>query len=149
MNRKFARIAFLFSSLFLFFSFSYAENTPAPAVKHHGIYLTQYSLENTAFLNNLIKHAKASGIDTFVVDLELIDKKYAQNIALLKENNINYVARIIMFPGGGTLEQINTPAIWQKKYRLVEQAIAWGASLNYVPISIFIPQNVTLWLWYN
>jgi hypothetical protein len=145
---KCARIALLFSSLFLFTSVASAtaqqadtDATPAPAVSstpaklHRGIYVTQYSLENTPFLNNLIKHSNAAGIDTFVVDLEKIDKKYEQNIALLKENHINYVARIIMFPGGGTPAQINNPEVWQKKYTLVKQAIAWGASqiqLDYI-----------------
>jgi hypothetical protein len=100
-----------------------------------GIYLTQYSLENTAFLNNLIKNAKAAGIDTFVVDLELISKRYKNNIALLKENNINWVARVIMFPGGGTKQQVENPAYWQRKYSLVKQAVDWGASaiqLDYI-----------------
>jgi hypothetical protein len=149
MIRKCARIALLFSSLFLFSSIASAaapqpdENAaPAttaapstPAKMHRGIYVTQYSLENTPFFNNLIKHSKAAGIDTFVVDLEKVDKKYEQNIALLKENNINYVARIIMFPGGGTPAQINDPSVWQRKYKLVQQAIAWGASqiqLDYI-----------------
>jgi hypothetical protein len=151
MIKTYARIAILF--LFTLFTISsYAATaaeepipsnttavvTPQPAgphKTHKGIYVTQYSLENTPFINNLIHHAKMAGVDTFVVDLEIINKKYAQNIALLKENNINYVARIIMFPGGGTPAQINDPNVWQRKYPLVKQAIAWGASqiqLDYI-----------------
>ena len=83
-----------------------------------GIYVTQYNLENTAFLNHLIKHAKSSGIDTFVVDLELPSTRYKNNIALLKANHINYIARIIMFPDGGKADQIKNPAYWQRKYKL-------------------------------
>lgn len=100
-----------------------------------GIYVTQSSLENTTFLNHLIKRAKAAGIDTFVIDLEKPSKRYKDNIALVKDNNIKYVARIIMFPGGGTAEQIKNPAIWQKKYVLVKQAVEWGANqiqLDYI-----------------
>ncbi|OGT37573.1 MAG: hypothetical protein A3F12_02265 [Gammaproteobacteria bacterium RIFCSPHIGHO2_12_FULL_38_14] len=100
-----------------------------------GIYLTQYTLENTAFLKYLIKHAKAAGITTFVVDIEKPGKRYQQNIALLKANQIKYVARIVMFPDGGTAHQITSPEIWQKKYRLVEAAINFGASeiqLDYI-----------------
>lgn len=100
-----------------------------------GIYLTQYTLENTVFVNHLISRAKAAGINTFVIDLEKPSKKYEKNIQLLKENNIRYVARIIMFPGGGTPEQIKNPAVWQKKYVLVKQAVNWGAKeiqLDYI-----------------
>lgn len=127
MHKTFLRMALFLSSLFYFGLVS------AGDIK--GIYLTQYSLENTAFLNNLIKNAKEAGIDTFVVDYELPSKRYAANIALLKENNIKYVARIVMFPDGGTREAIETPAIWQKKYTLVKQAVDMGASeiqLDYI-----------------
>lgn len=121
------------------------ENTPAkkviakiPPGGVKGIYVTQWNFENTAFLNHLIKRAKAAGIDTFVVDLELVSKKYKANVALLKENNIKYVARIIMFPGGGTAEQIHNPTYWQRKYPLMQQAVNWGAQeiqLDYIRYS--------------
>jgi len=110
-------------------------STTASAKFVRGIYVTQGSLENTAFLNKLIKNAKAAGIDTFVVDLERPSKRYRDNIALLKENNIKYIARIVMFPHGGTREQVKNPEIWQKKYVLVRQAVVWGASeiqLDYI-----------------
>lgn len=100
-----------------------------------GIYVTQYIFENTAYLNYLVKNAKAAGIDTFVVDLEKPSKRYQENLDLLKENNIRYVARIIMFPGGGTAAQIENPDVWQKKYALVKQAVDWGAKeiqLDYI-----------------
>lgn len=147
MRNRYVTLALLFwSTLILtaFTSFSNAEEAQTPQVPKatsapvKGIYLTQYALENTAFLHYLIKHAKASGIDTFVVDLELPSKRYQQNIQLLKANNIQYVARIIMFPDGGKPEAINNPAIWQKKYKLVKQAIAWGANqiqLDYIRFS--------------
>lgn len=137
MNTNYFRMALLFWSLLLFpFVTSAAEPPHASPIK--GIYVSQENLENTAFFKYLIKHAKAAGIDTFVVDLELISKRYAQNIALLKENNIRYVARIIMFPNGGTPAVIKNPEKWQKKYTLVKQAVAWGASqiqLDYIRYS--------------
>jgi hypothetical protein len=106
---------------------------PQPHAK--GIYITQWNLENTSYLRYLIKRAKAAGINTFIVDLEKPSKRYKDNIALVKENNIHYVARIVMFPDGGTPEQVRNPAIWQKKYALVKQAIDWGADqiqLDYI-----------------
>lgn len=135
MLKKYLGMAVLFFfSLTLTITNAFAANSAG--VK--GIYVTQTTLENTNLINYLIKHAKAAGIDTFVVDLELPSKRYRENIALLKENNIKYVARIIMFPDGGTPTQIKTPEIWQKKYRLVKQAVDWGASeiqLDYIRYS--------------
>ncbi len=114
-----------------------AEKSSSPPNYLHikGIYVTQYNFENTSFLNYLIKHAKAAGVDTFVVDMELPSKRYKENVALLKDNNIKYVARIIMFPGGATPDLVNDPAKWQKKYTLVQQAVSWGANqiqLDYI-----------------
>lgn len=111
--------------------------TPKTAEVAHvkGIYLTQWTLENTATLNYLIKNAKRVGIDTFIVDYEMPSKRYRENIALLKQNGINYIARITMFPDGGTPQQITTPEIWQAKYALVKQAIDLGANkiqLDYI-----------------
>lgn len=100
-----------------------------------GIYVTQYNLENTEYINYLIKNAKNTGINTFVVDLDIPNKRYQKNIALLKENNIQYVARIVMFPGGGTPEQIASEEYWKKKYKLVAAAVGYGANqiqLDYI-----------------
>ncbi|TAK75472.1 MAG: hypothetical protein EPO11_05420 [Gammaproteobacteria bacterium] len=142
----------LLSCLLLFSTFTFAGSVK-------GIYVTQYNFENTAFLNNLIKNAKASGIDTFVVDLEFTSKRYQTNLSLLKDNNIKYVARIIMFPDGGKPEQIKNPEVWQKKYTLVQQAVDWGATeiqLDYIRYSSKqkpSPQNakdiLTIIQWYK
>jgi len=100
-----------------------------------GIYITQSTAEDTRFFKYLIGKSKATGITTFIVDLERPSKRYRDNVALLKENNITYVARIIMFPDGGTHGQIMSKAIWEKKYALAQQAINWGATqiqLDYI-----------------
>jgi hypothetical protein len=120
------------SSIFILF-FSIITNASATQVK--GIYLTQYSLENTQFVSHLVERAKTAGVNTFVIDLEKPSKRYQQNIQIVTQSGIRYVARIVMFPDGGTAEQINNQVIWQKKYQLAKQAIAWGASeiqLDYI-----------------
>lgn len=149
---KYTRMLLLACALLVFTSVANADTVK-------GIYLTQYNLENTAFLNYLIKRAKAAGINTFVVDLELPSKRYRDNVALLKDNNIRYVARIIMFDGGGKPSQIRNPEVWQKKYALVKQAVDWGANeiqLDYIRYSSKqppSPQNakdiVTILEWYK
>jgi hypothetical protein len=103
-----------------------------------GIYLTQTTMEDTHYLKYLIEHAKAVGISTFVVDLEIPSKLYQQNIKLLKENGIHYVARVIVFPNGGTADKIKSEAYWEKRYKLVKTAVDYGAEqiqLDYIRYS--------------
>lgn len=126
------RLSFVLFSVSLFTLTANATQNKVPV---RGIYITQYMFENTAFLNHLITGAKRAGINTFVVDMEKPSKQYRDNLDLLRENHINYVARIIMFPGGGTPAQIENPTVWQKKYALVKQAVDWGAKeiqLDYI-----------------
>ncbi|MEO8401287.1 MAG: putative glycoside hydrolase [Gammaproteobacteria bacterium] len=109
--------------------------SPASAALTKGIYLTQETLEDTTYLKYLIKHAKASGINTFIIDMEIPSKRYQQNIALVKENDIKYVARITVFPGGGTPSQIDSMAHREKKYNLIKAALGYGANeiqLDYI-----------------
>ncbi len=125
------RMVLLSLALTLSASVAFADN----AMNVKGIYLTQNTADNTTYLNYLIRQAKASGIDTFVIDLESPSQHTRSNIALVKQNGIKYVARITMFPGGGTREMIQNPAVWQKKYRLVDAAVSYGADaiqLDYI-----------------
>ena len=128
MLKKITQRVILFWALVIFTTLAHAQ------VK--GIYITQYTLENTAYLNYLVKHAKASKINTFVVDLEeMPSKQYKSNIALVQQNNITYVARIIIFPDGGTKAQVENPEFWQRKYKFVKEAVDLGAKeiqLDYI-----------------
>lgn len=118
---------------------------PVFATAIRGIYLTQQSLENTAQLQYFIQRAKRAHINAFVIDLNVPTKRYRDNIALVNANHIHYIARIVMFAGGGTEQQIKTPEIWQKKYALVKQAVDWGANaiqLDYIRYSSKEPASV-------
>lgn len=100
-----------------------------------GIYINQESLENTNYLTYLIKQAKSVGIDTFVIDLNKMTAKYQQNIRLVTDNNIRYVARIIIFRNGGTDAQVLSEPYWETKFLLAKQAVGMGAKaiqLDYV-----------------
>ncbi len=131
MYKFHARLAFLiFLSMSLFL-----HNGSASAAMVKGIYLSQTTLENTNMLNYLIDRSKKVGISTFIVDLEKPSARYERNIQLLKDSNINYVARITIFPGGGTRVQVHSQAYWDKKYKLIERALAYGANqiqLDYI-----------------
>lgn len=129
------RLAFLASALLILF-FSLSSIVNAGLIK--GIYITQTTLENSSYLNYLIGRAKKVGIHTFVVDLDKPSSLYKKNIALLAANNIHYVARIVIFPGGGTPQQINSQAYLDKKLHLIKTAESYGAQqiqLDYIRYS--------------
>lgn len=124
--------------LFLLLAFSNAE----ALVK--GIYLTQYNLENPAKLDYLIKQAKETGINTFVIDHEYVSSRYAPAIAKVKAAGIRNVARIVVFSDGGNAAQIRSKAVWEERYKLVDQAIKAGADaiqLDYIRYSSKSPAN--------
>ncbi len=100
-----------------------------------GIYLTQYTAENTKTLTYLIQQAKSVGINTFVIDYSRPSKRYTQNIQLVKNAGISYVARIVMYPEGGLHEQIISQDYLNKRLTTIKQAVALGAKeiqLDYI-----------------
>lgn len=101
-----------------------------------GIYISQATMENTKYVKYLIERAKKVGIHTFIVDLERSTPTYEKNIKLIKENNISYVARIIIFPNnGGTPDIVRSQAYWEKRYKLAQKALNLGANqiqLDYI-----------------
>lgn len=101
----------------------------------HGIYVTQSSLESTPTIKYLIDNAKVSNIDTFVIDFYGLNKYTKQNIDMVRNAGLHYVARIEMFPGGATAEQVNSEKYLQKRYRQIMQAVDLGAEaiqLDYI-----------------
>lgn len=103
--------------------------------REHGIYLTQYTLEETKTLNYLIKRAKETGITTFIIDFERPSKRTDQNIQTVIDNGFKYVARIIVFPNGGSYEQVHSQDYLEKRYQLVQNALDLGADaiqLDYI-----------------
>jgi hypothetical protein len=106
------------------------------ADKVRGIYISMDTAETTKKFTYLIEKAKATGINTFVVDFSRPSKIFTRNIALLKENNIHYVARIVVFPPhGADHSQMFSEAYWNKKLNLAKQAVDLGAQevqLDYI-----------------
>jgi hypothetical protein len=109
-----------------------------------GIYLTQSTEENSAQLTNLIAKAKKYNLDTFIVDLNIPTKRYDANIAKITSSGIHYVARIVIFPHGGTHMQVTDKAIWNKKLALAKHAVKLGATaiqLDYIRYRAEFPAN--------
>lgn len=109
-----------------------------------GIYLTQYTLEKKDKLDYLIREAKATGINTFVIDHEYFSSHYAPAIAKVKAAGIKNVTRIVVFTDGGNAQQIRSQAYWEEKYKLIEDAIKAGSDaiqLDYIRYSSKEPAN--------
>lgn len=103
-----------------------------------GIYLTQYTAENPEKLDYFIRESKASGINTFIIDHDYFSSRYATMIAKVKAAGIKVVTRIVVFADGGHAKQIRSPAVWEEKYKLVDDAIKAGSDtiqLDYIRYS--------------
>jgi hypothetical protein len=100
-----------------------------------GIYLTQSSAEMAGKMDYYIKEAKASGIDTFIIDTNYKNTRYEKNIAKVRQAGIRYIARIVVFPTGGTPQQVKSKEYWEKRWNQIAYALSLGANeiqLDYI-----------------
>lgn len=117
--------------------------TPVTAFQR-GIYISQKTVENGPKFQRLVARASAAGINTLVVDYARSSQRYHQNIKWIDHYGMKHVARIVVFPGGGTRDQVRSPMYWEKKYRLVEGAVAAGADeiqLDYIRYAVGQPSG--------
>jgi len=112
------RIAAILSSIFLLLCMTSAFSW----VK--GIYVTQYTFQNTKYLNYLIKRSKQVGINSFVIDFNYPSKYFRKNLPLLKKSGIKFVARIVMFPHGALNSQVESKTFLAKRFKRIKQVIA-------------------------
>lgn len=125
--------------VFIFFSFL----TPAQAWDK-GIYLTQYVLENKDKLDYFLREAKATGLNTFIVDHEYYSSHFAPAIAKVKAAGLKCVVRIVVFSDGGNAKQVRSQAHWEEKFKLANDAIKAGVDavqLDYIRYSSKEPAN--------
>lgn len=109
-----------------------------------GIYLTQYTLEDPKKLDYLIRESKATGINTFVIDHEYYNSRYAPSIAKVKDAGIKVVTRIVVFSDGGNKQQLQDQKHWEEKLALAYDAIKAGTDtiqLDYIRYSSKMPAN--------
>lgn len=109
-----------------------------------GIYLTQHTLQQPAKLDYLIREAKATGINTFIIDHDFYSSHYAPAIAKVKAAGLKHIPRIVVFKDGGNAQQVRSKAHWEEKYKLIDEAIKAGADgvqLDYIRYSSKLPAN--------
>lgn len=126
-NRKFIAIIFFLQFITI--------NIYAAVPWTQGIYINEGTMQNVHKLQYLINQSKAVGINTFVVDYHHGSRAYQQNINLVKQAGIKYVARIVVFPNGAKHAEVLSLPYREGKYMLVQRAVALGADgiqLDYV-----------------
>lgn len=109
-----------------------------------GIYITQYMLEKPDKLDYFIRESKASGLNTFVIDHEYFSSRYAPAIAKVKAAGFKVVTRVVVFEDGGNAKQVRSQEHWEKRYKLIEDAIKSGSDviqLDYIRYSSKMPAN--------
>jgi hypothetical protein len=94
-----------------------------------GIYLTQSTLENSGKLQYLIDESKSLGINTFVIDVGRESRAFEKNIKRVTDSGLTFVARVVVFPDGGTYEQVENDHFWQKRLGVVNYALDHGAKV--------------------
>jgi hypothetical protein len=112
-----------------------APSSQPPPFETQGIYLQQDTAQDPIRLNHLINNALELGINTFVVDLWGRNPAYERAVQRIREVGIRFVPRIVMFPEGGSHEQIIDRARWEKRWRLAKYALDLGAKdiqLDYI-----------------
>lgn len=111
----------------------------------HGIYITESTVMHTDKLQNLIDQSKKYGIDTFIIDVNVLPgKRFSANVKKVLDAGIHFVARIVVFPRGATHAQVTNKAIWAKKLALAKAAVNLGASaiqLDYIRYEASYPPN--------
>ncbi|OGT43693.1 MAG: hypothetical protein A3F13_07025 [Gammaproteobacteria bacterium RIFCSPHIGHO2_12_FULL_40_19] len=123
---------YLFKFTLLFSMFIFLGNAYAFS---RGIYITQSTAEHKAKLAQLIAESKKYGIDTFIIDVNIPSKAYTANVKNAVQQGIHYVARIVIFPHGGTHAQVTDKKIWAKRLALAKYAVGLGATavqLDYI-----------------
>ncbi len=100
-----------------------------------GIYINAGTANNSKYLDQLIRQSKAVGINTFIIDAQSMGKTYARNVERVKASGIKYVARVVVFPSGGTPSKVQSTTYWANIYTSVQRAINLGADeiqLDYI-----------------
>lgn len=129
----FRRQCILFVAVVFCFTGFFASTLAMAYVK--GIYITSGTARRAKKMDYLIRRAKAAGIGTFVIDVYGRNKRYARNLAKVRQAGIEYIARVVVFPYGAKGSQMTNQKIWQNRWRRAQYAISLGASaiqLDYI-----------------
>lgn len=113
-----------------------------------GIYLGEGSFYSDSKLNHLIRLAKTKHLDTFIIDYTTTRKSTTARLNKLHGLGIKTVARVVVFPHGGHIQDIRSASYLQKRYNQISLAANAGfdaIQLDYIRYSAkadYSPDNV-------
>jgi hypothetical protein len=109
------------------------DHSTAPPI--HGIYINHSTIMSTKKLHRLTKQALAVGINTFVIDYVPRSPRYRRNVKWVEKQGVEYIPRIVMYPGGGTHAQLTSQAYFNNRMQQINKTVDLGASevqLDYI-----------------
>lgn len=102
------------------------------------IFINYATALNTARLHHLVENALTVRINTLVIDYVANSPRYRSNVKWVQEQGLAYIPRIMMYPGGGTHEQLTSRAYLDKRMEQIDETVDLGAKqvqLDYIRYS--------------
>jgi hypothetical protein len=103
------------------------DQSAAPRIR--GIYINYSTILNTKRLHELANEAQAVGINAFVIDYVPRSPRYRENVKWVESQGIRYISRIVMYPGGGTHEQLTSKTYLNNRMIQINDTINLGAKI--------------------
>lgn len=111
---------------------------PGQKARIHAIYINSGVAMSTRRLHALARKALAVGINTFVMNYVPRSPRYRKNVKWVEKQGLQYIPRIVMYPGGGSHAQITSQALLNKRMAKINAAVDLGAKevqLDYIRYS--------------
>lgn len=100
-----------------------------------GLFISLGTLLDTEKLDGLIRLACAFGVESFVVDVGGAPAVRQRALGRIRDAGIDYVPRVLVFPGGGSDSRVKDFAYWEARSDLIASVLDEGAprvQLDYV-----------------
>ena len=110
----------------------------AQSVLIHGIYINSSTALNMKKLKRLASKSKQVGINAFIMNYVPRSARYRRNVKWVQAQGLQYIPRIVMYPGGATHAQITSKAIFNDRMQQIHAVIDLGAKdvqLDYIRYS--------------
>lgn len=92
-------------------------------------------MSNSKLLAAFVRRAQQYHINSFIIDLKRPNDHYAKAIDYVRQHHIQYIARIVIFPGGAHTHHVTNKFTWQSKWAKIRYALELHASaiqLDYI-----------------
>lgn len=117
------RTLLLFCLTFIVCGHAFAAPQNTTGRYNNGLYITQNTLSHSKLLQKIVSKATYYHLHSLVVDLERPTTAYQKGIRYIHQHNLQAVTRVVIFPKGGTYQQVQDRHAWEKRWELMDYAI--------------------------